>query len=1283
MNHLPFTIRQQREQLMSLWNANTVYGAMVKFRDLTEVLLRLPVLCAGAFILAKGGSEREQLTAELVRRGDLDGWDWIRAARKMQGNQHIPNMLLRIIDRICQWTTSEKVIEWRNTEIAHGALRFNPDRDFLEDFQKKMLSLDRLLEDLQEDFSSILISEDASTVRYEDETLPIVPYTYSESGDAYLFSDYKKGLATGLCYALGIRRAMPSEHFVQVAKSMADRLQPTGVSDELLHTEISDLLDELNEATNFEYPNYLRDWLSESMNEATKGTLLLEMERGMGKSAFARALDGKSTDSAYDSFKLDDTFTRAYYCSRISIRSKGDFLSGIRNSLLTSEENSLLYSSNEMIPDLSKDSTPEDFAALLNWCKEQIVENHLLLIIDGIDEIPAEYCSILQMLPSADLLDNGIYILLTCRTKDSVCTDTTSKEENSHIETVRSLVHPDRHCAYARNDTHNLETLKSYFNTKIIPKDSKLRKNNRSIEDDIQKLIDHPGQMRFLEVRIIGTLLKSGKISDISSFVDHPDLFEYYLDYLRREEYGDIVFQRLTELLAALAIAQEELTLSEIAYILGEDDVSVQLLTFVRDLSGILRLSRDYRGNHVSLASEAYRSRIISDYPETVERHRQSLVDILTYVDIDALKAQAPDKHNPIPDGLLYIAAYLPALKVHISKEVMERVYHEIDDGILNSMELHILNRRAVMGEKWSNLCGKQGWYESKPGFINSVGVSNFKMSEYGKALEWDNKHINLCKEYLTEGIIKDEDRLAKAYINRGNTYAQTSKYDEALRDYREGIRIMEALKAKDKLYDPNDLATAYLNRGGTYWSTSRYVEALRDYGECIRIREELQTKGRLYDPNDLASAYLNRGIAYSQTSKHEEAMRDYVECIRIMKDLSANGSLYDTNDLAKAYLNRGVTYRETGKYDEALRDYGACIRIREDLQVKGRLYDLNDLARVYMNRSVAYDDMGKYDKALRDYGACIRIREDLHKQGRLYDPNGLAKAYMNRGVMLDKIGKYDDALRDYGECIRIRKDLQVRGRLYDLNDLAKTYMNRGVSYRSTGKYKEALRDYGECIRIMEDLQAEGRLYDPNDLASACLNRGVTFDTIGKHDEAMRDYWESIRIMEDLQANGKLYDSNNLAKAYMNRGVTYKANGKYDEALRDYGACIGIRENLQKQGRLYDPNDLAKAYSNRGAALQSTGRYDEALRDYGACISIREDLRAKNSLYDWQYYLGSAWLKKAILLVIGFQDKEGALEIINHAIYLLEKEDELSYQADNTLLKLHTAHRLLTESDLD
>lgn len=1177
MNHLPFTIRQQREQLMSLWNANTVYGAMVKFRDLTEVLLRLPVLCAGAFILAKGGSEREQLTAELVRRGDLDGWDWIRAARKIQGNQHIPNPLLRIIDRVCQWTTSEKVIEWRNTEIAHGALRFNPDRDFLEDFQKKMLSLDMLLKDLQEDFAFLSISEDASTVTYEGETLSIVPYTYSESGDAYLFSDYKKGLATGLCYALGIRRAMPSEHFVQVAKSMTDRLQATGVSDELLHIEISDLLDELNEAANFEYPNYLRDWLSKSMNGIAKGTLLLKMERGMGKSAFARALDGKSTDSAYDSFKLDDTFTRAYYCSRISIRSKGDFLSGVRNSLLTSEENSLLYSSNEMIPDLSKDSTPKDFAALLNWCKEQIVENHLLLIIDGIDEIPAEYCSILQMLPSADLLDDGIYILLTCRTKDSVCTDTTSKEENSHIEAVRSLVHPDRHCAYARNDTHNLETLKSYFYTKIIPKDSKLRKNNRSIEDDIQKLIDHPGQMRFLEVRIIGTLLKSGKISDISSFVDHPDLFEYYLDYLRREEYGDIVFQRLTELLAALAIAQEELTLSEIAYILGEDDVSVQLLTFVRDLSGILRLSRDYRGNHVSLASEAYRSRIISDYPETVERHRQSLVDILTYVDIDSLKAQAPDKHNPISDGLLYIAAYFPTITDKITNEVLDKVYLDIDDCVKN-IDFHTLKTRARMGELWSDYCEKAGLYRYQLAFLNITGNVYCALSDHKAAFAIEEKRIMYCEMYIANGKMNDRNILAVTYMNRSITFAQIGKYAEALSDINKSIEIMKELYYDESLVNVSDLASAYMNRGGIFWKTGKIEYAVHDYGTCITIKEALSKSGEDIDINDLATAYMNRAVANDDLNKFSESLADYNKCIEIRENLWSHGELYDLNSLASVYMYRGVTYFNINDYNNALCDLEKCISIRKKLYEEHKLHDLNELAAAYSNKGMINRAFGKYSEALTDYNKCIEIMENSQRNGKLYDLNDYAAAYMNRGITFAHMEKTDDALSDFNKSIVVREKMHVAGTLYHIIDLASAYMNRGLLYIAKSMHTEALNDHNSCIKILEQLQNDGELYDISYLASAYMNRGITYTESFNSEKALEDYDKCIEILENLYNHNTLYEIVDYANALLNKGILLiELYHDKSGAINLWNQAISILEN--KETLSFDAQDtLEKLY---------------------------------------------------------------------------------------------------------
>ena len=146
----------------------------------------------------------------------------------------------------------------------------------------------------------------------------------------------------------------------------------------------------------------------------------------------------------------------------------------------------------------------------------------------------------------------------------------------------------------------------------------------------------------------------------------------------------------------------------------------------------------------------------------------------------------------------------------------------------------------------------------------------------------------------------------------------------------------------------------------------------------------------------------------------------------------------------------------------------------------------------------------------------------------------------------------------------------------------------------------------------------------------------------------------------------------------MNRGNALGDVGRNEEALKDYGNCIAIMESLHEAGRLYDENDLATAYMNRGVTYNNIGKYDDALRDYGECIRIMEDLQAKGRLYDWQYDLGSAWLNKGILLATGLNDTDGALEIINHAIRVLEAEGKLSYNANDTLEKLREVRNILT-----
>ena len=95
------------------------------------------------------------------------------------------------------------------------------------------------------------------------------------------------------------------------------------------------------EAYHFIEPKYITDWLTGSLYEKLdgkindsfldKGVLHLMMERGMGKTSFAYALDSQYDDSGH--IKLRDTVVRVFYCSRVQLRSVQVFADGIHNEL--------------------------------------------------------------------------------------------------------------------------------------------------------------------------------------------------------------------------------------------------------------------------------------------------------------------------------------------------------------------------------------------------------------------------------------------------------------------------------------------------------------------------------------------------------------------------------------------------------------------------------------------------------------------------------------------------------------------------------------------------------------------------------------------------------------------------------------------------------------------------------------------------------------------------------------------------------------------------------------
>jgi tetratricopeptide (TPR) repeat protein len=170
----------------------------------------------------------------------------------------------------------------------------------------------------------------------------------------------------------------------------------------------------------------------------------------------------------------------------------------------------------------------------------------------------------------------------------------------------------------------------------------------------------------------------------------------------------------------------------------------------------------------------------------------------------------------------------------------------------------------------------------------------------------------------------------AIAYLERGNDYLDTERYDKALTEYNQAIQI-----------NPN-YAEAYNSRGIVYAHLQQYDKALADFDRAIKI-----------DPSD-AKAYNGRGVVYYNLQQYDKALADYARAIQI-----------DPN-YANAYSNRGVVYYNLQQYDKALADYARAIQIDPNY------------ANAYYNRSLVYNKLNQPEKALADYNQAIELDPNL-----------------------------------------------------------------------------------------------------------------------------------------------------------------------------------------------------------------------------------------------------------------------------------------------------------------
>jgi hypothetical protein len=139
--------------------------------------------------------------------------------------------------------------------------------------------------------------------------------------------------------------------------------------------------------------------------------------------------------------------------------------------------------------------------------------------------------------------------------------------------------------------------------------------------------------------------------------------------------------------------------------------------------------------------------------------------------------------------------------------------------------------------------------------------------------------------------VITKDPAVSFAYNNRGLTYDEMGRFDEAIADFDKSIALA-----------PSD-HQAYTNRGMLYGKIGQFDKAIDDFEKAIAL-----------DPSH-PEAYNNLGIAYAKTGLIDKAIEQFNKTILI------------DQGQAMAYYNRGLLYSRTGNEARAASDFRkACV---------------------------------------------------------------------------------------------------------------------------------------------------------------------------------------------------------------------------------------------------------------------------------------------------------------------------------------------------------------------
>ncbi|MBQ6024116.1 MAG: tetratricopeptide repeat protein [Lachnospiraceae bacterium] len=1020
-NTFPAVLAYEYKCLKEYCKKEEPFAVLLSIKDNFEALLKFEVLLAYAWAVKNTNDAFKAGTISSIATPNLTFGAWIKLASIIvrdlkKVNLQLPDIIP--LDSLRKIYIEEKIVNWRNANIGHGAMAIVTDEEFREDIHDKILLLKEiydnyghefeaqkiyLKDDINEDLDFSLMGADRARglehtgkvyFRGEgtgldfsvDPFLVIRKHQVNGYGIYFFDNQRTKSLTHFLAYAEGRKTSENVAFFEQLRKQLdtTGKINPGAIADErdLTPEEIREL-DMLQMSHEFVNPRHLVNWLTNCIKKYAKGIFLLQMDRGTGKSIFTEKLNSLTEKALVIT---DDMEVRTYHISSTQSAGMGYFRSEIEELWRRDYEGNTITRL-DGISELEKagKSPAEALCGYLNqvldYIKRRRNKSRVLMVLDGLDEIPGE--DLWKFIPKVNMLNEGMYFLLTSRNP---------KTENLPAETslrINELEITDRYCP-ERQGEDNIGFLKDYM------ENIKLVEHKRS--DTVQRLIAL-SDYRALELGLLCRLAENGmKISDLP---DSSKVVSVYLKILEKR-YGEkesIGFREVLAILCTLG-SYEGLTLKTLGLLTRENGITLRLVGMISDLSPMLKVERGTKGNLYMVANPGLAKELQNQIPETEDVVRGIIDLTMALIDDDSYK-----------DGELNeIVVHIVELARDMTSEGVKIFGNKIEDKLLKVID-YISDSNMVNKEKI---------------------VVNIK-----------NQVVLLNKELFgddAQNTLLSEARLAGAMLLGGFPVEALKKYRDLYNKAADAIEADNCLKIEIcgglsmalETFEHYEEALYYQLKANEALDTKDVTTLLMfKAGEC-----SLLCKAGRYDE----SYTLNREI--SKTIKKNKI--DDVELNRIVSQckleyFDATGKNRKVKKLTKKLTDKGKEYKKVDTNNFTFND------------------DLND-ALVCINK----DD---YEGAIEAYKkAYPKMKEELG-----YQHPSTIRILSELASVLSIQKNYAEAIRIYQELIIIVKEIP------EINDSLVMNIKREYAYalRMNNQYVDSLDIYMELYEFYKSTYGE------------------------------------------------------------------------------------------------------------------------------------------------------------------------------------------------------------------